>query len=65
MVQVGDEKLYQTQRDILSGVGRLEDNIVDAAQTLHFGLPGTTTLEYTLTYDIMRKPFQSCNTVFE
>ena len=40
MVQVGDEKLYQTQRDILSGVGWLEDNIVDAAQTLHFGLPG-------------------------
>lgn len=57
-----DIQLLQTQMDILLGVRWLDDKIVNAAQTLlckQFNSPvlQTTTLVYTLVYDIIRRPF--------
>ena len=59
-LEVDGIKLNQTQKDILSSTGWLDDKIVNAAQSLlrkQFGLAGlqNTTLGCTLTYDIMRK----------
>ena len=57
---VGDEKLYQTQKDILLDAEWLDDKIINSAQALlhkHFAMPGlqNTTLGYT--YDVVCEPF--------
>ena len=61
-LEVDGIKLNQTQKDILSSTGWLDDKIVIAAQSLlckQFGIAGlqNTTSGYTLTYDIMCKQF--------